>query len=88
MKASPIDRLPVEMYEDIQGSTPVAKLDIWTYGPELLLVMVALLAVGLALGAFSPLTGVALLSGATGAVLVTSIFETPRVSIAERFGGK
>ena len=45
----------------------------WSYGPELLLVMIGLMAVGMVAGAMSAATATAILGTATGAVLLSSL---------------
>jgi hypothetical protein len=51
-------------------------------GPELLIVMVGFLSIGLMLGTVSATAGAALLAGATGAVLYSTLTDR-RTGIAE-----
>lgn len=46
-----------------------------TLGPELLMVMIGFLSLGVMLGAVSATAGVAVLAGATGAVLFTTLAD-------------
>jgi hypothetical protein len=45
----------------------------WSYGPELLLVMIGLMAVGMVAGVMSAATATAILGTATGAVLLSTL---------------
>jgi len=46
---------------------------VWSYGPELLLVMIGLMAVGMVAGVMSAATATAILGTATAAVLLSTV---------------
>lgn len=72
MKASPLHHLHAQLRRDPCVIEPTDPVVTCNQGPELLLVMVALLAIGMGLGAVSAITGVALLAGGTGIILACS----------------
>jgi len=52
-----------------------ARQPAFSMGPELLMVMIGVLSIGLMVGAVTATAGAALLAGATGAVLYTTVTD-------------
>ena len=75
MKATPLTRLHTRMRQDPCDLEPTGQTTPWSFGPELLLVMVALLSVGMALGVVSPMTGAYLLAASTGGLLLSMAMD-------------
>jgi len=77
MNTSPIKQMQAQLRSDPCEFDSTVRTGVWSYGPELLLVMIPLLAVGMVAGFISAVTGTAMLALTTGAVL-TSLMTPSR----------
>ena len=77
MRTSKFKHMHAQMRQDTCELESTVRTGAWSYGPELLLVMISLLAVGMVAGVISAVTGTAMLAVTTGAVL-TSLMTPSR----------